>query len=294
MGTNNQQPTTNNRIKIKAYAKVNLALEVLGKRDDSYHDIKTLLHNVDLYDMLTFEGAPSLEFKSNLSLKPSDNLVLKAANLLKSHADNKEGATINLDKNIPVRAGLGGGSADAAATLVALNEFWGLTVSKEKMMELGAQLGTDVNFFLSGGFGLAEGRGEQITSLDQYLGLDIVISKPNFGVSAKEAYEEWDRKDKSSQDSRETSFEEIIDGNIEKNTLFNDLEAPVLEKYPELKKVISDGYAAGAKKVMLCGSGSAVFAVVDRDRIKAVFEAWKQNNLDVYKTKTISRGVEIN
>src|SRR4030042_180950 len=153
-------------IPLKAYAKINLTLEALSKRPDGYHEIASVRQATSLADTLTFEPAETLDFNCDVpELQTGDNLVLKAARLLKEISGYKKGARINLTKKIPLAAGLGSGSTDAAATLVGLNKLWGLNLSRAKLLELAAKLGSDVPFFLYGGTALAQERGEQGTPL---------------------------------------------------------------------------------------------------------------------------------
>lgn len=273
-------------VTVKAYAKINLALKVLGKRDDGYHKIETLLHNIDLADTLTFKESTDLTLQTNVDIDESDNLVVKAAKLLRKHSKTNTGASITLEKNIPIEAGLGGGSADAAITLLVLNQLWDAGLEREDLYELGAELGSDVSFFLKGGFALAKGRGEKIISIEPIQNLDLVIAKPDFGISAKEAYEEIDKNQTI------TTAVNLDDADIAPGQMFNDLEPVVLARYKELQKFFDVGYKSGASKVMLSGSGSAFFAIVENEAQNKVYDAWQKEGLLVYKSKTIDRSIE--
>ena len=150
----------------RAYAKLNLTLEVLGKREDGYHDLASIIQTVDLWDELEFEGGDGVEFEcSDESLNGTDNLVVKAAKVLHEAVGRNLGAKIVLRKRIPIAAGLGGGSADAAATLRGLNRLCGLGLSEDELVEIGAKVGSDVPFLVSGGTGLVGGRGETMEPL---------------------------------------------------------------------------------------------------------------------------------
>ncbi len=281
-------------LNIKAYAKINLFLKVHKKRADGYHGVSTALTNVDLTDELNFSASMDLTLASNMQIVEQENLIMKAAKLLQSRSKTSNGAAITLKKNIPIKAGLGGGSSDAAATIVALNKLWGLNWSGEKLSEIGARLGSDVNFFLQGGLALAEGRGEKIMPIGEFLELDLVIVKPDFGIKASEAYSYWDEI----ADNQETDTSALIaaakESKLSTDTLFNDLEAPVLAHYPELKRLFEVGYTAGAEKVMLSGSGSSFFAIVDKETQNNVYSAFKQEGLALYRAKTINRSFDIN
>lgn len=279
-------------ITIKAYAKVNLALQVLKKRSDGFHDIKTILQNIDLADTLTFQESSELILQDfGLGLK--ENLVWRAAYLLKSSAKINKGASITLRKKIPMQAGLGGGSADAAATLAALNKLWDLNLPLKQLLKFGSELGSDVNFFLvGGGLALASGRGEIIEPIKAPLKQRLVIAKPNFGITAKEAYDLWDERGTTKEADIDTLVDKITKRDFEAGDLFNDLEPAVLTKYKQLESISASGYKAGASKVMLSGSGSALFAIVDKQGQDNVYKAWKEENLTVYKVKTFQRSFE--
>ncbi|GAG13405.1 unnamed protein product, partial [marine sediment metagenome] len=164
---------------LPAYAKINLTLEALAKRADGYHEIVTVLQTVSLVDTLTFEPGESLDLSCNIpSLQSADNLVLKAASLLKEKTGCLKGASIRLTKGIPIAAGLGSGATDAAATLVGLNRLWELNLPPQRLMELAANLGSDAPFFLCGGTALAKGRGEKVTPLPPAPELWMVLLRP--------------------------------------------------------------------------------------------------------------------
>ena len=165
---------------LRAYAKINLTLEVLFKRDDGYHEIASVLQAISLGDTLSFEAGKKLELQSDIQgLRPDDNLVLQAARLLSKSTGCNKGARIRLIKEIPVAAGLGSGATDAAATLTGLNQLWELNLSKHRLVELAANLGSDVSFFLYGGTALARGRGETITPLPPAPDLWTVLLRPD-------------------------------------------------------------------------------------------------------------------
>ena len=170
-------------ITAQAYAKINITFEVLGRRKDGYHDIASVLQEIDLKDDLKFELAPSLGIEcDDAALRSSDNLVLKAARLLQQEAAYKGGAKITLRKGIPVAAGLGGGSSDAAAALMGLNKLWKLKLSIDSLTELAAALGSDVPYFIHGGTALAEGRGERIIQLSPLPRSWVVLLKPSVPI----------------------------------------------------------------------------------------------------------------
>ena len=180
-------PRRPRRLTLRASAKVNLSLEVLGKRPDGYHEVVTVMHAVDLYDRLTLEAAPTLSFSSDDPDLPTDerNLVMRAARLLKEAASVEAGARIELKKRIPVAGGLGGGSSDAAAALWGLNRLWKLRWTRARLMELAVGIGMDVPFFLGVGPALATGRGEHLKPLGKTGGYALVLVNPRVGLSTR-------------------------------------------------------------------------------------------------------------
>lgn len=264
-----------------------------NKKEDGYHDIETVLANVDISDTLRFEGSSKISLDSNVEIPENDNLVIKAAQLMRVAFGTDKGVAISLEKSVPIEAGLGGGSADAAATIMALNRLWDLSLEDNDLLEIGAKLGSDINFFLLGGTALAEGRGEKVSQINTNLGLEMVIAKPDFGIKASEAYSYWDERSISQGASALQLVESAKNGRVKVNELFNDLEEPVLAKYPQLKNFFEIGYEAGAEKVMLSGSGSAFFAIVDKETQNNVYGAWKEEGLTLYRAKTMNRSFDI-
>src|SRR5215475_10860938 len=181
---------TARRLVLNAAAKINLTLEVLGRRNDGYHEIVTVMQTVDLSDRLVVEDADVLELRTTASDVPTNgtNLALRAAGALRDRAAVNRGARITLEKRIPVAAGLGGGSSDAAAVLVGLNRLWGLRWPTARLAEVAVTLGMDVSFFLVGGVALGTGRGERLRRVGA-APLALVLANPGVGVSAKEAYD---------------------------------------------------------------------------------------------------------
>ena len=250
-------------ISLKAPAKINWFLSVLNKREDGYHDIISPLQCVDLFDSLSFEEAEDIQVLSDMDIPAEGNLVYKAAALLKSVSSYKSGARIELKKNIPVAAGLGGGSSDAAYTLIGLNRFWGLNFDKGDLMRVAAELGSDVPFFLAGPLALIEGRGEKVTELNTESSLVVLLVKPEVSVSAAWAYNSFKtRLTKKAVDIK--LFCQALEGKnfaFLRDEVFNDLEDVVIRKYPvvgELKRMLVQ---KGALFSLMSGSGATVFGV---------------------------------
>lgn len=250
---------------LAAYAKINLYLRVVGRRPDGYHEIETLFHSIRLADTLSFDAAPAgqLLFECDDPAVPTDesNLVCRAAAALRAAAGGEAGARIRLAKRIPMGAGLGGGSSDAAATLVGLCRLWGLSLDASTLHALAAGLGSDVPFFLRGGAALASGRGELITPLPDAPPLALVLVSPPFEVSTPWAYRAW----RSVPDGPSASAcrEALACGDLEAlaAALRNDLEAGVVATHPELETIRQRLLAAGALGARMTGSGSTLFAL---------------------------------
>jgi len=251
------------RISLKAPAKINWFLSVLNKRDDGYHNIVSPMQCVDLFDVLTFEEAEDIHLLSDLSIPAEGNLVFKAAALLKRASSYKFGARIELQKNIPVAAGLGGGSSDAAYTLMGLNRLWGLNFDRKALMDLAAEIGSDVPFFLAGNFSLIEGRGEKVTAVNTECSMILLLVKPDISVSTAWAYNSF----KTGLTKKTVDIKLFCQALDRKNYTFlrdavwNDLEDVVIRKYPVIGELKEQLRQNGALLSLMSGSGSAVFGV---------------------------------
>lgn len=253
-------------MRARAYAKVNLGLEVLYRRDDGYHELRTILQTIDLHDRLSFENrASGIELVVDERVVPGgeDNLVTRAARLLAGRLNRPAGARIELDKRIPVGRGLGGGSADAAMTLLALNELWEGGLSLAALCRFGAELGMDVPFFLHGGTALGIGRGDEVFPLARQVDLPIVLILPDFSISTAAAYRELILTKRESslklQDFASSSFS----GKNGLPELTNDLEAATREHLTSIKEHKKSLLELGATASLMSGSGSAVFGIFD-------------------------------
>ena len=253
-------------IKTKAFAKINLALEVLYKRKDDFHEINTIFCLIDLFDELYFETSEKISVvcDPDFGTQEKDNLVWKSAHLLKEFAkDDKLGVKIILKKNIPTGAGLGGGSSDAAATLVALSKVWNLDTSKQKLAEIGLMIGSDVPFFIYNGVQSATGRGEIFSKIDINLNYYALIIYPNIHISTNWAYHSLNRNYDKRDGSDFTGYllKNINEPQKWKYYLKNDFEKPVFEKYPEISEIKEKLYEKNSFFSLLSGSGSTVFGL---------------------------------
>jgi 4-diphosphocytidyl-2-C-methyl-D-erythritol kinase len=250
---------------LRTSAKVNLALEVLGKRGDGYHEIATVLQAVDLFDRLTMETADILSLHADDPELPTDdgNLVMRAARLLQKTAGIEKGARLRLQKRIPVAAGLGGGSSDAAATLLGLNRLWGLRWPRARLQELAVELGMDVPFFLGTGRAVARGRGERLQALPGGGGYALVLVNPRTPLSTREVY----GRVPAGWHAEPTGTERVIEALRRRNVaalaaaLTNNLERVVEPVLPVIGRMKAALLAAGALGAIMSGSGPTVFGL---------------------------------
>ena len=261
-----------------APAKINLFLRVLGKRPDGYHDIFSLMQKITLCDELTFvprSGGIVLKCPNSDLPVSKDNLVFRAAESVLSYAGCSSGIEIILIKNIPAAAGLGGGSSDAAATLLAINEIYQLGLTKAVLMKLGAKLGADVPFFIFGNSAFASGIGDQLTAWKNPLKLNIVLINPFFPLSTKLVYESLNLRLTKEQINysipRLSALSDIT------HEMHNDLETASLKMHPELTELKQLLLRHGALSAMMSGSGPTVFGVfTDENKAKKTAEAIKK------------------
>ena len=263
-------------MKIEAYAKVNLTLEVFGERSDGYHALRSVVLPVSLADTLDVEVTDAGTVTSDAGY--DDDLCVKAARILKSSVPSLSsftGAKIAVTKRIPAGGGLGGGSADAAATLVALNEAWGLGMSREKLAEIGAQVGSDVPALVLGGPVLMEGRGERVTRLPGgretegagYRAVNLVLANPGVFSSTKEVYAACTLRHTVDDSIVSRMRIALAEGDVPgiAAVLMNDLQEPATALHPEIGEALAALKAAGAQGVLMSGSGSTVFGLVESE-----------------------------
>ena len=241
-------------IERKSYAKINLFLEILGKREDGYNEIQTIFSLVEVYDRLNFiltKNSSVRILADTDCLKEEDNLVYKIAVFIKNKYSVRSGVKVELEKNIPISAGLGGGSSNAASTIVALNILWDLGISDKEMHEIGSIWGSDINFFLNGPTALGQGRGEQIESLPYLAFDDLLLVNPGFGISSSEAYSlvKLSETKQNFQDFLTCQKPEFC---------FNRLEPGIREKYAEIDRIIRQLESKGVNKAILSGSGATI------------------------------------
>ena len=257
-------------IEIQSYAKINWTLDILFKREDGYHELRTIYQTVSLHDTLTVTETEGLiQVHCDDPRVPSDetNLAFKAALTLRETAGATKGARIEIAKRIPVAAGLGGGSSNAAVTLLALVKLWGLEIDNRELYRIAASLGSDVPFFLLGGTALGVGRGEEVHRIDQADYPHLLLVNPGFAVSTREAYERLSRLTRL-EAAPIIPFALIAAKGISGLPLAarNDLEDAVLAAHPEIAEVKRRLLRLGARHAQMSGSGATVFGVFDNSQ----------------------------
>jgi 4-diphosphocytidyl-2-C-methyl-D-erythritol kinase len=252
----------------RAYAKVNLSLEVLGKRPDGFHDLASLMQTVSLCDEIELCEADDVKFScSESTLQNDDNLVVRAARRLKQVSNSKSGCRLVLHKAIPHAAGLGGGSSDAAAALAALNDWWSLDWSITQLAEIGAELGSDVPFFLYGGTALVTGRGEVVRPLPDPARVWFALIKPPVAVPTAEVFRSVSRDDWTDGAATHRVARLMCDG--QGVTLgINGLQRTLFELYPEARTSFDDVHQAAPGRCFVSGSGPTIGALC-RSRMEA-------------------------
>jgi 4-diphosphocytidyl-2-C-methyl-D-erythritol kinase len=256
---------------VRAHAKLNVTLEVLGARDDGFHEVVHVMQELELHDVLSVRTRDDdvIAFTStSRELDPANNLAVAAAAAIKKRREIAKGVEIELDKRIPIAAGLGGGSSDAAAVLIALNRLWRLSLSPAELVALGAGLGCDVPFFLVGGLALCEGRGERVRALPSYWPASmqwLLLAKPPIGVSTTDAFQGFPAKYYV-----DGSHSRAICGSLDSGRGFdlgdvkNRMADSVYGRYPDVARTRDALLSCGAPLAELCGTGATVFAPFER------------------------------
>lgn len=256
-------------LELKAYGKINLGLDVVRRREDGYHEVKMIMQTVSIYDVLTFEknNEPGIRIRTNLSDLPGDenNLIYKAAKLLMDEFSIESGIDIRLEKNIPVAAGMAGGSTDAAATFVGINTIFDLGLSEQDLMDRGVKIGADVPYCILGGTALSEGIGEILTPLPAMIECPLVIAKPDINVSTKYVYENLHANELKHHPDIDGMIEAIKNKDLEAvgGLMENVLENVTIAEYPIINEIKDFLKKRGAVNALMSGSGPTVFALFD-------------------------------
>ena len=273
-------------MRLRAFAKINLGLDILRKREDGYHEVRMIMQTIQMYDVLEMKKVkkPGISLSVNYPYIPSDerNLVYKAAKLLMDEFQVKEGVDIRLEKFIPVAAGMAGGSSDAAAAMVGINHLFKLGLSEKDLMDRAVNIGADVPYCIMRGTALAEGIGEKLTRIAQVPDCYVLIGKPGIGVSTKTAYESLQLDKIQSHPDIDGMIMDIENGNLLAMTdkMGNVFESGIIGKYPVIGEIKDLMEANGALKAMMSGSGPTVFGIFDdREKMEAAAAVLRQSNL---------------
>lgn len=289
---------------VPSFAKINWILKILGKRADGYHELRTVFQTLDLRDEITFEPVSEpvivLQAGGRQVLGDRGNLVYRAADLLRRTARVQGGVNMRLEKRIPVGAGLGGGSGNAAVTLLALNQLWGCGFDCPQLNRLAAELGSDVPFFLQGGTAFAKGRGEDIECWPDWRPEEaLLVVYPHLEISTQAAYalgnwgpwREAPALTKPVLDTKIRRFCKAVERKEKAWTyLENDFQGPLFSHYPLLAELGRSLQDAGCRQVLLCGSGSAILGLAGTSRLEKAAQAILQRRLgEVFLCRTLSR-----
>lgn len=273
-------------MRLRAFAKINLGLDILRKREDGYHEVRMIMQTIQMYDVLEMKKVkkPGISLSVNYPYIPSDerNLVYKAAKLLMDEFQVKEGVDIRLEKFIPVAAGMAGGSSDAAAAMVGINHLFKLGLSEKDLMDRAVNIGADVPYCIMRGTALAEGIGEKLTRIAQVPDCYVLIGKPGIGVSTKTAYDSLQLDKIQSHPDIDGMIRDIENGNLLAMTdkMGNVFESGIIGKYPVIGEIKDLMEANGALKAMMSGSGPTVFGIFDdREKMEAAAAVLRQSNL---------------
>ena len=286
-------------MEVRAYAKINLTLEVLGRRPDGYHEVRTILQTIDLADVLSFTSSPRLEMECSApGLDGEDNLVWKAVLALRAATSCDRGARIRLEKHIPIGMGYGGGSSDAAATLKALNVLWSINMDDTDLQSIGSSLGSDVPFFLTGGTSLGEGRGELLTDLPPMPQRWMVLLCPPsrftghdgaLGRKTTMMYSMLTQEHYTDGSFTHRLADAIVGGRISDELLFNVFESLAPLAYEGFERARLSFLDAGAQGVNLSGAGPSLYAFVSGEAEgERVSKSLKSEGLEAYCVSTCS------
>lgn len=290
-----------NCIELKSRAKINLSIDVLGKREDGYHLVEMIMQTIDLYDVIKIRELSSddIIIKSNSKDIPLDdtNIVYKAINLLRDKFNINKGIEVFLQKNIPIAAGMAGGSSNAAAILVGLNKLWSLNLSELDLQELGLNLGADVPFCISGKTALAKGIGEELTFVKGLpKDISILICKPEIFVSTKDVYEGLDLNNIQIRPNNEKLLEYLKEEDVSSlaKNMVNVLEGVTSNSYIEIKDIENTMMENGALGSMMSGSGPTVFGLYkNREDALSCKKKLLRKYKQVYIVNSSEKGVEI-
>lgn len=278
---------------VQAPAKINLTLEVLTKRSDGYHEIRSVIQTINMCDILDFESAEGIRFKwDDPEIIPEESLGFKAAILLRQTTGCTKGAVIEVNKRIPLISGLGGESSNAAAVLLGLNQLWGLGLSREKLSELAVRLGSDVTFFLYGGTALLEGRGEIVNQLLPMLPIWVVLLVPPVSRTkgkTERLYGSLSYSHYTTGEVTDRLVSLVTSGSeIEPSSLFNVFDSVAENNFPQIEEYRRRLVEAGVEEVRLAGSGPTLFAIMRyKAQAEEIYSILKRDGLETYMVDTL-------
>ncbi len=286
-------------MRLRALAKINLGLDVLRRRDDGYHEVRMIMQTLKMYDKITIRKMkePGIQLKSNLFYVPENesNLAYRAAKMLADEFQLAQGIFIDLQKFIPVAAGMAGGSSDAAAVLYGVNRMFHLNLSKRQLMERGVKIGADVPYCIMRGTVLAEGIGEKLTPLPPMPSCKVVVAKPQISVSTKFVYENLKLNEIDAHPDIDILLAGIREGNLHKvaANMGNVLETVTIPNYPVIAEIREEMMRLGALNAMMSGSGPTVFGLFDDEVLgQRAYSELREGSLarQVYLTGIFNRG----
>lgn len=277
-------------MKAKSYAKINLSLDVLSRREDGYHNIETIMQKVELHDVLDFQKADSgFElYADDESLScGEDNLIYKAWKALCEYTGRELPVRINLTKNIPIAAGLAGGTGNGAVTLKALNKMYNLNLSSEELMKMSVKLGADFPYMIMGGTAIAEGIGEELKKTYDFSGVKVLIVNPGYGISTKEVYESLKLGEKKIKTDEIANMLKYKDVSKLKNLLYNKMEESVFQNHEDIRE-IKEKLRGFNSVSLMSGSGATVFGLFrSEEDLERAYEYFRGIYEKTYKTYTV-------
>ncbi len=286
------------KLKLSSYAKINLNLKILNKRQDGYHNIKSIIQTISLKDTIKLKKNKKIICKTNVKNIPTNekNLAFKAAKIFFNHTKLKSGIKIKIKKKIPTQSGLAGGSSNAAATLIGLNELYKTNLTNSELINLAKKIGADVPFLISGGTALVQGTGELIKNIKPIKNCYILVVKPNFNVSTKKAYLKYDIMSAELEKKSNSDFVENLYFAIEKEKNFKEIKKFLINDFEEILKnenivkIKKEILKKGAVCCNLTGSGSAIFAIFEEKyKAKLAKKFFKKQKLKAFFTIPIKK-----
>ena len=285
-------------MRLRALAKINLGLDILGKRPDGYHDVRMIMQTIQMYDVLDIrkKEEPGISLSVNVPYVPADerNLVYKAAKLLMDEFRIQEGVAIRLEKFIPIAAGMAGGSSDAAAAFVGLNRLFRLNLTEKELMERAVKIGADVPYCIMRGTALAEGIGEKLTRMEPLPPCYVLVGKPGVNVSTKMAYENLNLSEIASHPDIDGMIEDIRRKDLYSMAakMSNVFEPGIVRQYPVIRQIRELMEENGAVRAMMSGSGPTVFGIFDNEeKLEAAAAVLRESRLakTVFATEVYNR-----